>query len=197
MHGFEQFAADRAQARLSRWHDRHSAHEERGLHHVELKALRAAPLKRSRNIRILHESVISHHGMEIVAKVDDLDAPVRGDARYPAGDDVQQHDALVQHLIVLEIVQQAHRHERVAARQVDRRARHAVRRMREQALQERRERNRRVAVVTLQQRGDTLPDVILRHGVAKNAAAGMRVPCTITAPSCSGEPGWNMASSKS
>src|SRR5262249_24685615 len=83
MHGLEQFAADGSPARLSFRHDRNSAHEERRLHHVELKALCAAPLKHSRNIRVLHEPVISDHGMEIVAKVDDLDALVRSDPRNP------------------------------------------------------------------------------------------------------------------
>ena len=88
MHRLEQFTADHAQARLLLRHDRHSAHKERGLHHIELKALRAASLKHSRNIRILHEAVIGDHGMEIIAKVDDLEALVRGDPRNVAGGDM-------------------------------------------------------------------------------------------------------------
>src|SRR5215471_426276 len=87
--------------------------------HVELKALGAAPLEHSRHVRVLHEAVIDDHGMEIVAKVDDLEALVGRDARNVAGDDVQQHDALVQHLVVLEIVQQRNRHHIDPAGQID------------------------------------------------------------------------------
>ena len=62
MHGLEQFAADGVKARASLRHDGHSAHEERGLHHVELKVLRAAPLEHSRHVGVLHEAVIGDHG---------------------------------------------------------------------------------------------------------------------------------------
>ena len=63
--------------------------------------------------------------MEIVAEVRDLEAVRRRNARDVLGHDVQQHDALVQHLVVLEIVQQRHRHDVDAARHIDGGAAHA------------------------------------------------------------------------
>src|SRR5262249_52480310 len=81
MHGLEQFAADGAKARASLRHNGHSAHEERGVHHVELKVLPAAALEHSRHVGVLHEAVIGDHGMEVVAEVDDLEALVGRDAR--------------------------------------------------------------------------------------------------------------------
>ena len=68
---------------------------------LKCSSLALHSLKSLRNVRLLHEAVAHHDGMEIVAQVRHLDAPLGRYARNVGGHDVQQHDALVQHLVVL------------------------------------------------------------------------------------------------
>jgi hypothetical protein len=109
--------------------------------------------------------------MEIVAEVDDLEALVGRDARNVAGDDVQQHDALVQHLVVLEIVQQRNRHHIDPAGQIDGGARHP--RLAVNLGDELAERQG-VALELAQQRGAALPP--RRHGEVERRADDQRHP---------------------
>ena len=104
-----------------------------GFHHLEGRARDAPLLQRPRHVRILEVAEAQGQAREPVAQVQ---------VRHPLGlvgprnaEDLhaQQHVALVQHLVVLEVVQHRRRHELVRRRQEHRSAGHAQRRMRHQA----------------------------------------------------------------
>src|ERR1035437_9052349 len=81
VHDLEQVAADAAEARMSGRDDLHSSDEERGLHHIECKTQRGAPVQHPRYIRLLHETVLGDNGVEVVPEIPQHKAPVRRHAR--------------------------------------------------------------------------------------------------------------------
>ena len=68
---------------------------------------------------------MGHDRVEVIAEMDDLDALFGRDARDVLGRHLQQDDAPVQHLVVLEIVEQRHRYDIDPAGQIDGGSRHA------------------------------------------------------------------------
>ena len=84
-----------------------------------IKLVADAAVKHPRNVWMLHEAVARHNRMKIIAEVGHLYPLLWWDARNILGRQVQQHDALVQHLVVLEVVQEWHWHHVDAASQVD------------------------------------------------------------------------------
>ena len=88
-----------------------AADEERGLEQVEAELHQPQLRQRARDIGLVHEAVAHRDGVEIVVEMAHLDALVVGHVRDVLGLDLHQHDALVQHLVVLEVVQQRRRHD--------------------------------------------------------------------------------------
>src|SRR5262249_34349239 len=78
--------------------------KERRVHHVERKTARSTVEQHPRHVRMLHEAVLSDNRIEIVAEIIHCETPLGRNARNNSGDDTQQHDALVQHLVVFQVV---------------------------------------------------------------------------------------------
>ena len=124
---------DPSQGRTGRGYQGLTAEEERGLHLVVGQAMQATARQGGGHVGLLHEAVACHHGVEALAQAPHLDTPRLGDARHVHGQHVHQDDALVQNLVVLEVVQQGERngadvagHEHRGAGDAQRRALHAL-----------------------------------------------------------------------
>ena len=91
--------------------DRAPRQEERRRHDVELPALLARDGKGLRHVGPLHEAEMQREAHELVAHRLHLHPVVDLHARNVFVDDGQDHVVLVQHLVVLEIVQQRRRRE--------------------------------------------------------------------------------------
>ncbi len=128
-------------ARAGRRFERSSREKERRRHDVELPALLARDGKRLRDIGRFHVAELQHHAIEVRRQRRDLHPLVVGDARRVGGDDGEDDVALVQHLVVLEIVQERGRRELRMAGQEHRRARHDMRRLLLEARKQRVERH--------------------------------------------------------
>ena len=94
---------------MLRRHQGLAAEEERGLHLVVGDAVRTAGPQRLGNVGLLGEAVMGDHRMEALAQTLDLDPVGVGHDRHVHRVDLQDDDALVQDLVVLEIVQEGGR----------------------------------------------------------------------------------------
>ena len=72
----------------------------------DVQAVRPRELERLRHVRNIHEPEVHRHAPEAVAERRDLHAPVHRHPRHFVEGHGQDHVALVQHLVVLEVVQQ-------------------------------------------------------------------------------------------
>src|SRR5260221_5827529 len=142
-HEDEELLAPAGEGGALRRDDLLAPQEERGLHQVEAELLQAALRQGGRDFRLGHEAVIELDDVKIVLEMADLDAALLGHVRDVLGAYVHQHDAFVQNLVVLEIMQQRGRHAVDVAGQKDRRARHPTARRRLEVLEEEVERHRR------------------------------------------------------
>ena len=95
------------------------------MHHVELAATALHFLQPLRNIGFLHEAIMQHRTVETVAQIVDLTPLVAVDIGTVGNQHGEDHHAFVQHLVVLDIVQQCARHAGGLAGHEDRSARHA------------------------------------------------------------------------
>ena len=84
--------------------------KERGFHQVEAEAADPALRQRARDVGLLEEAVADRHGVEILVEMVDLEPLGLGHPRHVLGLHRHQHVALVQHLVVLHVVQQRRRH---------------------------------------------------------------------------------------
>src|SRR4029077_7996763 len=102
--GVEPGAPGAEHGMLSR-HERFASDEERRGIEIDRKAEAARVLKRSRHVRRFEEAVMNANAEESLAELFDLDASLGSDRRRLFDRDVSQKDTLVQHLVVLQIVQ--------------------------------------------------------------------------------------------
>ena len=80
--------------------------EERRVHHIERNAATPAFLEQRGNILILHEAVKRLDLVKVASQVANLQPVRQRHRRNVARLERQQHDAFVEHLVVLEVVQQ-------------------------------------------------------------------------------------------
>ena len=113
--------------------------------------------KRLRHVRILHESEADRDSGEAVGNPLDLDALVLGCARRIGGDDGEDDVVLVQHLVVLEVMQQRGRREIRIAGEEHRGAGHDVRRLLFQVADQRVDRHFDPARLLNKNAASTLP----------------------------------------
>ena len=125
VHEIEHLPPETAEARVPAGHDRDPPDEKGCIHHIEVELLRAAIVKHLRDVWVFHEAVAHPHGVEIVAEMSGLNALFGRDARHVLCRHMQEHDALMQHFVVLEIVQKRHRHHVEPAGHIDRGPGHA------------------------------------------------------------------------
>ena len=139
----EQLVAPQRHAGTARvGHDALARQEEGGVHQVERQALARALRQRQRDVRILGEAEAQFAGVEArrpSRSVSWMRSSGVGHRRLQHLHR-QQHVALVQHLVVLEVVQQRVRHRVLVGGEEHRRARHPQRRVLGHVLDERRQR---------------------------------------------------------
>ena len=80
--------------------------EEAGVHHLELRAAALDLGQRGGDVGLLHEAVAEDQPVEALAELVELEALLLLDIGHVLDLDGQQHHPLVQHLVVLEVVQQ-------------------------------------------------------------------------------------------
>ena len=100
-------------------HQRFVADEEGGGIDVDDKAIGARFFQGARHIRRFEKAVMDLHREEALAELLDFDAPARRHDGRVLDIDMHQHDALVQNLVVLEIVQKGAGHRIVAGGKED------------------------------------------------------------------------------
>ncbi len=101
VHELEDGATKAPKSRLLRRHDLHPPDEKRRLHHIEMEALGGATMHDARHVRVLHEAILGDDRVEVTAQIRELEPPLRRYPRNVRRDDMQKHDPLVQHFVVL------------------------------------------------------------------------------------------------
>src|SRR5271155_2309819 len=83
--------------------------DERGLHQIEAEAADPALREGAQDIWLVHEPVADADRIEALAELADFEPLLVRNMRHVLGLDLHYHDALVQHLVVLEGMQQGDR----------------------------------------------------------------------------------------
>src|ERR1700730_18714016 len=83
-----------------------AADDEGCLHQVEAEAADPALRQSPHNVRLIHEAVADADRVETLAELADRETLLARDMRHILGLDLHHHDPLVQHLVVLEGVEE-------------------------------------------------------------------------------------------
>ena len=105
----EHVAPQPADARMRCRHEGLAAQEEAGFHLVVGDAVGAAGPQRRGHVGLLHEAIVHDHRIESLAQALDFDPAGLGHPRHVDRVDLQDDHALVQDLVVLEVVQEGER----------------------------------------------------------------------------------------
>ncbi len=115
-------------ARLVRGNERLAAEEEARIHLTEGRTAAFDLGERDRDVDILHEAVVEDDAVKAIVERLHLDPSFLRHNRYALDLHRQDDDPVVQHLVVLEVVEQRMRHALGAGRQEDGGALHALQR---------------------------------------------------------------------
>src|SRR6266852_6680161 len=121
LHPAEELAPPGQEPRAGGTRDGGPAEEERSLHRFQAQAVALEELESARHVRLFHETVGDQRLIETPA-LDHahLGALPIGETRHLRVDDCEENDALVQDLVVLQVVQEHRRHRAAVGRQIDR-----------------------------------------------------------------------------